>query len=132
MTPDPIDVHVGERLLRRRKLLGQSQTHLAEALGVTFQQVQKYEKGANRISASMLVRAARAQGVAPCHYFEGLDTPEAEVPADVQGAVRWLASSNAVPLARAMEQLAPPYRAAVLRVALSLAGLPAPDAQVPA
>jgi transcriptional regulator with XRE-family HTH domain len=58
-TPDPIDVEVGIRIRTRRKLLGISQTQLAQALGLTFQQVQKYERGANRVSASTLVRIAR-------------------------------------------------------------------------
>lgn len=57
--PDPIDVAVGARIRMRRKTLGVTQAKLAEALGVTFQQIQKYERGSNRISASMLVRAAR-------------------------------------------------------------------------
>ncbi|MGA0603817.1 helix-turn-helix domain-containing protein [Caulobacter sp. KR2-114] len=56
--PDPIDVSVGARIRIRRRWLGLSQTQLATGLGITFQQVQKYEKGANRISASMLVKAA--------------------------------------------------------------------------
>jgi transcriptional regulator with XRE-family HTH domain len=56
--PDPIDVAVGARMRMRRKTLGLTQTALAEALGITFQQVQKYERGANRVSASMLVKAA--------------------------------------------------------------------------
>ncbi len=58
-SPDPIDVAVGARMRMRRKTLGLTQTALAEALGITFQQVQKYERGANRVSASMLVRAAK-------------------------------------------------------------------------
>jgi transcriptional regulator with XRE-family HTH domain len=57
--PDPIDVEVGIRIRTRRKLLGISQTQLAQSLGLTFQQVQKYERGANRVSASTLVRIAR-------------------------------------------------------------------------
>lgn len=56
--PDPIDIAVGARIRVRRLLLGVSQSQLADHLGVTFQQVQKYERGTNRISASMLVRAA--------------------------------------------------------------------------
>lgn len=58
-TPDPIDVAVGARIRLRRQVLAVSQTALAEALGVSFQQVQKYERGVNRISASMLVRTAQ-------------------------------------------------------------------------
>jgi transcriptional regulator with XRE-family HTH domain len=56
MASDPIDVTVGNRIRLRRKHLGLSQSALAEHLGVSFQQVQKYERGANRVSASMLVR----------------------------------------------------------------------------
>src|SRR5271156_1401100 len=56
--PDPIDVAVGARVRIRRRWLGFSQTQLATALGITFQQVQKYERGANRVSASMLVKIA--------------------------------------------------------------------------
>ena len=52
--PDPIDVHVGRRVRMRRTLLGMSQTQLGEALGLTFPQVQKYERGADRINASRL------------------------------------------------------------------------------
>jgi transcriptional regulator with XRE-family HTH domain len=59
MGPDPIDIAVGHRIRVRRKWLGISQSALAEHLGVSFQQVQKYERGANRVSASMLVRIAQ-------------------------------------------------------------------------
>src|SRR6201996_5193778 len=61
--PDPIDIEVGGRIRARRMALGISQTALAKALGLTFQQVQKYEKGANRVSASTLVRVAKELGV---------------------------------------------------------------------
>lgn len=58
--PNPIDVHVGQRIRLRRTLLGMSQEKLGEAIGLTFQQVQKYERGANRVSGSTLVAVARA------------------------------------------------------------------------
>jgi transcriptional regulator with XRE-family HTH domain len=58
--PDPIDVDVGARIRARRVFLGLSQTKLAKALGLTFQQVQKYERGDNRVSASTLVRVGKA------------------------------------------------------------------------
>ena len=61
--PDPIDVHVGGRIRLRRTLMGLSQTGLGEVIGLTFQQVQKYERGANRVSASMLYRIAEALDV---------------------------------------------------------------------
>jgi len=75
--PDPIDVEVGGRIRARRIALGISQTALAKALGLTFQQVQKYEKGANRVSASTLVRVARELAVTVA-YLVG---EEGETPA---------------------------------------------------
>ncbi len=70
-----IDAHVGKRIRARRRLLGQSQTDLAEQSGVRFQQIQKYETGANRVSASRLVLIGRAQGVPAAFYFEGIEAP---------------------------------------------------------
>ncbi len=75
-TPDPVDVHVGRRLRMRRKDLGYSQQALADALGLTFQQVQKYEGGANRISASKLHATAMFLKTPIGFFFEGLDDPE--------------------------------------------------------
>jgi transcriptional regulator with XRE-family HTH domain len=69
----PVDLYVGARLRIRRKVLGLSQTQLAEALGITFQQIQKYERGANRISASKLYEAARLLQSPVAYFFEGLD-----------------------------------------------------------
>jgi transcriptional regulator with XRE-family HTH domain len=68
--PNPIDVHVGARIRLRRTLLGISQTTLAEAMGLAFQQVQKYESGANRISSSRLYDAARILDVPLSFFFE--------------------------------------------------------------
>ncbi|TCM48386.1 transcriptional regulator with XRE-family HTH domain [Rhizobium sp. PP-F2F-G48] len=68
--PHAIDVEVGSRVRVRRKILGMSQTQLAESLGVTFQQVQKYEKGSNRIVASRLQNMAEILSV-PISYFFG-------------------------------------------------------------
>ena len=75
--PDPIDVAVGLRLRTLRKSCGMSQERLGKALGITFQQVQKYERGINRISASMLVKSARALNVGPIALLpdEGDPTP---------------------------------------------------------
>ncbi len=64
----PIDAHVGARVRLRRTLLGMTQTHLGDALGLTFQQMQKYERGANRISASRLFDLSRVLDV-PLEYF---------------------------------------------------------------
>lgn len=68
---DPIDAHVGARLRAFRLQAGMNQTELARALGVTFQQVQKYEKGVNRVSASMLSRASQALHVPIESFFPG-------------------------------------------------------------
>jgi transcriptional regulator with XRE-family HTH domain len=75
--PNPIDVHVGNRVRMRRLLLGMNQETLANALGLTFQQVQKYEGGANRVSASRLSAMAEILGV-PISYFFGDLRPEDE------------------------------------------------------
>ena len=74
--PDPVDIHVGARLRTRRTLLGMSQERLAEAIGLTFQQVQKYEMGKNRISASRLYQFAQILDVSISYFFEGYDQPE--------------------------------------------------------
>ncbi len=68
--PNPVDVHVGGRLRQRRTLLGLSQERLADAIGLTFQQVQKYERGANRIGASRLHQLARVLEVPVSYFFE--------------------------------------------------------------
>jgi transcriptional regulator with XRE-family HTH domain len=73
-----VDLHIGQRLRMRRKLAGLSQEQLAERLGITFQQVQKYEKGTNRISASRLFAAARLLSVPVSYFFEGLAASEAQ------------------------------------------------------
>ena len=71
--PDYVDVHVGTQVRARRILLGLSQEKLAEGLGITFQQVQKYERGSNRISASRLYNIAQLLDVPITYFFEGLD-----------------------------------------------------------
>lgn len=70
--PNPIDVHVGSRIRLRRNMLGLSQEKLGESLGITFQQIQKYEKGTNRVSASKLWLIARFLNVELAYFFEGL------------------------------------------------------------
>lgn len=73
--PDPIDIHVGQRLKARRVGLRISQTEIGAALGVTFQQIQKYENGANRIGASNLYRLAKALNVEVSYFFEDMPAP---------------------------------------------------------
>lgn len=69
--PDPVDVYVGQRLKQRRSLIGMSQEQMGKALGLTFQQIQKYERAANRISASRLHEMAAVLGVATSWFFDG-------------------------------------------------------------
>jgi transcriptional regulator with XRE-family HTH domain len=73
--PNPVDLHVGGRVRMRRKLLGVSQEQLADSLGLTFQQVQKYERGANRVSASKLYEIAKTLQVPVSFFFDGLADP---------------------------------------------------------
>jgi transcriptional regulator with XRE-family HTH domain len=86
--PHPVDRHVGVHIRMRRKALGISQEKLADALGLTFQQVQKYERGANRVSASKLWEIARALKTSVAYFYEGLEE-------DAEGTGRGLIGSNA-------------------------------------
>jgi transcriptional regulator with XRE-family HTH domain len=80
--PDPIDRHVGLRVKSRRRYIGMSQSELAKRIGLTFQQVQKYETGANRISASKLYEISCALAVRVAYFFDELEgqTPSGENP----------------------------------------------------
>jgi len=105
-SPDPVDKHVGSRVRMRRMMLGMSQTALGDALGLTFQQVQKYEKGTNRIGASRLHHIAQILQVPMAFLFEGAPhvpgrpkgIGEAPSPAYVSD---FLASSDGLALTRA-------------------------------
>lgn len=75
-TPHPIDLHVGERIKLRRKILKMSQSQLADAIGITFQQVQKYEKGSNRVGAGRLFDIGNVLGVEVSFFFHELSANE--------------------------------------------------------
>ncbi|MBI5163010.1 MAG: helix-turn-helix transcriptional regulator [Magnetospirillum sp.] len=84
--PNPIDVHVGARVRLRRTLLGMSQEKLGEALGLTFQQVQKYERGANRIGASRLFDLSRVLDVPVSFFFDDMsDETKTQTPSMLSG-----------------------------------------------
>jgi len=89
--PHPVDVHVGKRIRHRRWLVGMTQQQLAESVGIKFQQIQKYETGANRVSASRLWDIAASLEVDISFFFEGIDTEEkrddaaASAPSDLLG-----------------------------------------------
>jgi len=110
--PNPVDKHVGSRVRMRRMMLGMSQEKLGNALGLTFQQVQKYEKGTNRIGASRLQQIAQILQVQVAFFFEGAPTvggsrvdgmSEAPSPAYVSD---FLATSDGLALTKAFMRIA--------------------------
>ncbi|MEO1137712.1 MAG: helix-turn-helix transcriptional regulator [Pseudomonadota bacterium] len=80
----PIDIHVGRRLRQRRRLLGLTQEKLAQAVDIRFQQIQKYESGSNRISASRLWSLAKALDVSISYFFEGMNGAEPRLDFNLQ------------------------------------------------
>lgn len=107
--PNPIDKHVGSRVRMRRMMLSMSQEKLGDALGLTFQQVQKYEKGTNRIGASRLQQISEILKVPVSFFFEGSPGPstssgldEAPSPAYVSD---FLATSDGLALTKAFMQI---------------------------
>ena len=87
--PNPVDMHVGARVRLRRTLLGLSQEKLGEAIGLTFQQVQKYERGANRIGASRLYDLSKVLDVKVSYFFEDMsDQIAARSPRQIRGMVQ--------------------------------------------
>jgi len=75
--PDPVDVHVGSRLRMRRNLVGLSQEQLGKSLGLTFQQIQKYERGINRMGSSRLFQIAKTLSVPVAYFFEEISESSA-------------------------------------------------------
>ena len=111
-TPNPVDVHVGNRVRMRRMLVGMSQEKLGDALGLTFQQVQKYEKGANRVSASRLYQMASTLGVPIQFFFDDMpvstETPDKDDMAEGESAgalMDFLNSSEGFQLGRAFSTI---------------------------
>src|SRR4051794_29316167 len=104
--PNPIDKHVGSRVRMRRMMLGMSQEKLGDALGLTFQQIQKYEKGTNRIGASRLQQISLVLQVPVSFFFEGVPGPagfgEASSP---EYFTNFLASSDGLKLAKAFTRV---------------------------
>lgn len=117
-----IDLHVGKRLRRRRRLLGLTQQNLADAIGLRFQQIQKYECGANRVTAARLYQIAVALGVQTTYFFEGLTAPGVQLiesaPSHISNDV--LAQHETIELVRAYYQLGERPRRKLLDLAKSL------------
>lgn len=114
--PDPVDIQVGMQIRARHRANATSQSALAEAIGVSFQQVQKYERGANRVSASMMARIANHLGCRPADLMPIGDVGEA-VPLDSA----FLSQAGGPELARAFIKLSPRLRRAVVDLASAMA-----------
>ena len=105
---DPTDKHVGSRVRMRRLMLDLSQTELADALGISFQQVQKYEKGTNRISASRLQQISEFLQAPISFFFEGLpkNTPKQTAAATVPAHIsEFIATTDGLSLIRAYTRI---------------------------
>lgn len=126
--PHPVDRHVGRRVAEKRISLGYNQSDLARALGLTFQQVQKYEKGANRISASKLWDTATFLGVEIGYFFNGLaaaPTGTATAGGVVEGG---RATRHSVEIARIAPQLSSQSQKLTLELMKALTTAHSPDA----
>ena len=127
--PNPVDRHVGLRIRMRRKELGISQERLAESIGLTFQQVQKYERAANRVSASKLWEVARALSTHVGYFYEGLaepgDAPGANLPREAMQD--FLMTPEGMELATLFPKIAKTrVRRKVLDLVRAMAGEPDP------
>jgi transcriptional regulator with XRE-family HTH domain len=118
-----IDVYLGKRLRRRRRLLGLTQQQLAGAVGVRFQQIQKYECGANRISAARLWQLSEALEVPVGYFYDGLsDRMEKETNLEAEGGGEMFARKETLDLVRAYYLLGERPRRRLLDLAKSLNG----------
>lgn len=124
--PNPIDIHVGGRVRMRRMILGMSQERLGEQLGITFQQIQKYEKGTNRIGASRLQNIAAVLSVPVSYFFENAPSHSgAPGFADSDGSYvnDFQPTSETIQLNRAFVRIGDPkIRRRILELVRSLAG----------
>ena len=117
-----IDVHLGKRLRRRRRLLGLTQQQLAGSCGVRFQQIQKYECGANRISAARLWQLSEALEVPVDYFYDGLSDVQRMAHNDSEPAGEMFARKETLDLIRAYYQLGERPRRRLLDLAKSLNG----------
>jgi transcriptional regulator with XRE-family HTH domain len=127
--PHRVDIKVGEAIRARRKHLGYSQQHLAGALGISFQQVQKYERGSNRISASMLYKASTVLQAPIESFFEGVDDIEVLQRLDESYSERsirtFMMTAEGVELAQAFPKIkSASFRRKVTELVRTLAGPP--------
>ena len=118
---EDIDTHLGKRLRRRRRLLGQTQQQLATAVGIRFQQIQKYECGANRISAARLYQLAKALQVPVGYFYDGLEGLDVDNGSG-EGGGEVMGRKETLDLVRAYYQLGERPRRRLLDLAKSLNG----------
>ena len=122
--PHAVDIHVGERVRQRRRMLGLSQETLAKEIGLTFQQVQKYERGSNRISCSKLFEISRVLKVPVDFFFHGLpgdDGEEFSDSASERTILSFLATAEGVELAKFFPQIQnPKWRRKITELVVTL------------
>jgi transcriptional regulator with XRE-family HTH domain len=120
--PRPVDSHVGSRIRLRRKMIGMSQETLAGRIGLTFQQVQKYERGTNRVGASRLQQIADALETTPAWFFEGAssaaESPTGNIAGQAADAVysAFLEDPLAAPLMRGFVKLRPTLKRRIVEL----------------
>jgi len=120
--PNPIDIHVGTRVRLRRQVMKMSQEKLGDQLGVTFQQVQKYERGANRVGASRLWKMSQILGVPVGFFFDGLGGEITELPIDDTGVVYdFVNSTDGISFAKAISKLTKITRTPLLALVRQMA-----------
>jgi transcriptional regulator with XRE-family HTH domain len=115
-----IDLHLGRRLRRRRRLLSLTQQQLATAVGIRFQQIQKYECGANRISAARLWQLAEALEIPISYFYDGLGETQTRRDREPEGKSEVMARKETMDLIRAYYQLGERPRRRLLDLAKSL------------
>jgi transcriptional regulator with XRE-family HTH domain len=118
--PHHVDRHVGAMIRARRKTMGISQTELADALNITFQQVQKYERGANRVSSSKLYEIAQKLDVPLATFFEGLDHPEDGGQTPAADMIGFLGESGSLDLVTAFKAMTPQLRRRLVSLAKAM------------
>jgi transcriptional regulator with XRE-family HTH domain len=130
-SPDPMDIALGAAVRIRRRTIGLSQEALAEQCGVSFQQIQKYENGSNRISFSRLVQVARALRCRVTDLMDVFDGADSETAEDLDLLTR-MRVPGAVELLSGFEKLTPEVRGSVLNLVRTLSGQPVTIAQAQA
>jgi DNA-binding XRE family transcriptional regulator len=120
---NPINAHIGQRIRQQRLILRMSQEKLGEAVGVSFQQIQKYERGTNRCAGECLVGIARALGVSPGWFYEGAPgLVEAPPNPRAQEVAAFMASSDGVVIARTFMRIhSPQLRRAIAKFVTEMA-----------